>query len=53
MPDIRANAVEVAKIYQARCKIPGCGWSGELLGDYQAANADRQAHLQEHRDGKL
>ena len=46
---IRANAVEVAKIFQARCKIEGCDWAGELLGDYQAANFDRQVHLEEHR----
>jgi hypothetical protein len=46
---IRANAVEVAKIFQARCKLPGCDWSSELLGSYQEANGDRQAHLAEHR----
>ena len=46
---IRANAVEVFKIFQARCRIPGCGWTGELLGFYQEANQDRQAHLEEHR----
>ena len=46
---VRANAVEVAKIFQARCRIDGCGWSGELLGSYQEANSDRQAHLDEHR----
>ena len=48
---IRANSVEVAKIFQARCRVEGCGWTGELRGTYQDANAERQAHLQEHRDG--
>lgn len=47
--DIRANSVEVAKIFQARCRIEGCDWSGELAGSYQDANGDRQAHLEEHR----
>ena len=47
---IRANAVEVAKIFQARCKLPGCGWAGELRGSYQAANSERQDHLAEHRE---
>lgn len=49
MAEVRANAVEVAKIFQARCKVPGCDWAGELLGSYQEANHDRQAHLEEHR----
>ena len=49
MNEIRANSVEVAKIFQARCRIDGCGWAGELLGSYQEANAGRQAHLEEHR----
>jgi hypothetical protein len=48
---IRANSVEVAKIFQARCRVEGCGWAGKLPGSYQDANADRQAHLDEHRDG--
>lgn len=46
---IRANAVRVAKIFQARCQIAGCDWSGELTGSYQEANFDRQEHLDEHR----
>lgn len=45
----RANAVEVVKIWQAWCRIQGCGWSGELQDTYQRANSDRQAHLDEHR----
>ena len=47
---IPAKAVYVAKIFQARCAIPGCPWAGELLGFYQDANSDRQAHLDEHRN---
>lgn len=46
---IRANAVRVAKIFQARCEVTDCDWAGELLGSYQEANGDRQAHLDEHR----
>jgi hypothetical protein len=53
--EIRANAVEIVRLgtrrHQARCRIEGCGWAGELRGSYQEANGDRQAHLQEHRDG--
>jgi hypothetical protein len=49
MPDVPAKAVRVATIYQARCTL--CDWAGELLGSYQEANHDRQAHLQEHRRG--
>lgn len=50
---IPAKAVYVAKIFQARCTIPGCDFAGELLGDYQDANFDRQVHLKQHRDGEL
>jgi hypothetical protein len=46
---IPATAVYVAKTFQARCTIPGCDFTGELLGSYQEANFDRQAHLDEHR----
>ena len=44
MADIRANAVEVAKIgskRQARCRIEGCGWEGRTWDTYQEANAER------------
>jgi len=50
MTEIRANAVEVVKIYQARCRIEGCCWRGGLLGSYQEANGHRQAHLDWHRE---
>ena len=46
---VRAKDVTVAHVYQARCQRPGCSWSGELLGTYQEANGDRQAHLDAHR----
>jgi hypothetical protein len=46
---IRANAVKVAKLFQAQCQIDGCDWAGELLGSYQEANIDRQDHLDWHR----
>lgn len=46
---IRANAVEVAKIFQARCRLDGCDWAGELLGSYREANDDREGHLEDHR----
>jgi len=46
---IRANAVEVAKIFQARCRIEGCDWRGELLGSYREANDARFEHLDWHR----
>ena len=43
----RARDVEVVKWHQAWCRI--CGWSGELADSYQAADSDRQVHLDEHR----
>ena len=46
---IRANAVEVARIFQARCRVPGCPWTGGLRGTYQAANGERQVHLAWHQ----
>lgn len=50
MPEtVRANAVEVARVFQARCRLDGCDWAGKPAGAYQEANAERQAHLEEHR----
>lgn len=49
MPEIRANAVEVARLCQARCRVAGCGWTGELHATYQEANEERFAHLDWHR----
>lgn len=46
---IRANAVTVAKIFQARCRIDGCDWTGQLHAVYQEASTDRQDHLDWHR----
>jgi hypothetical protein len=46
---VRAKDVQVAHIYQARCRVDGCNWSGDLVGSYQEANSERQAHLDEHR----
>lgn len=49
MSAVRAKDVSVAHIFQARCQRPGCSWSSELVDSYQAANVDRQAHLDLHR----
>ncbi len=48
---IMAKDVQVAHIYQARCRL--CEWSGELLDSYSSANADREAHLADHRAGRV
>lgn len=51
MPEISAKWVVVVRgLLRAECLIPGCGWTGEPHGTYQEANAEREAHLQEHRD---
>lgn len=49
---VRANDVEVDIIRRARCRIDGCGWTGEDRPTYQAANDDRQKHLTWHRLGQ-
>jgi predicted RNA-binding Zn-ribbon protein involved in translation (DUF1610 family) len=46
--EIRAKDVEVVTIRQAVCHVPGCVWVGKQHRDYQAANADRQAHIAWH-----
>jgi hypothetical protein len=47
--DIRANAVEVAKFFQARCRLEGCFWCGLCQPTYADANQERLAHLDGHR----
>lgn len=49
---LRANSAEVETVRRARCRIPGCGWAGPDRPSYQAANEDRQAHLDWHRLAK-
>jgi len=46
---IRANAVAVEKQFVATCRIEGCGWTGSPCGYYVHARAERQAHLDWHR----
>lgn len=46
---IRANAVQVAKLFQAHCRIEGCDWLGDVTDSYQEANEARFEHLDEHR----
>ena len=45
-----ARDVQVNKLHQARCNLGP--WHGGLHPDYQGANAERQAHLEAHSDGK-
>jgi len=47
---IQANAVQVAKFFQAYCRIEGCGWLGDQTDSYREANDARQEHLDEHRN---
>jgi hypothetical protein len=49
---LRANDVEVETVRRARCKIPDCGWKGGEHQLYPGANADRQGHLDWHRNGE-
>lgn len=46
---MKRSDVYVARIYQARCRVPGCDWAGELLGEITEANGDRTAHIEWHR----
>jgi hypothetical protein len=46
---IRANAVQVAKFFQAYCRIEGCDYLGDQTDSYQEADAAREEHLNEHR----
>ena len=46
---VRANAVEVDKLFRAHCKLPGCGWTGQLRPSYREANDEREGHLYQHR----
>jgi len=48
-PPVTGKDVQVAKLWQARCRVHACGWDGELLDTFQAANQERQAHLETHR----
>jgi hypothetical protein len=41
----------VARVFQAQCRLAGCGWKGGTLGSYEAANGERQEHLAGHVDG--
>ena len=45
---IRANSVEVLKIFRASCRIDGCGWIGLDRRTYQEANDERAAHIRKH-----
>ena len=45
---IRAKDVAVARVFQAQCFLPGCGWKGSARNSYEAASTDRSAHLDEH-----
>lgn len=46
---VRANSVQVAKFFQAYCRIEDCDWLGDQTDSYQEANDARQEHLDEHR----
>ncbi len=45
---VRAKDVAVVKLFRASCLRDGCGWRGADHGTYQDANAERQAHLNQH-----
>jgi hypothetical protein len=49
MAEIRANAVSVDKLFRARCHLDDCLWTGSEHVTFQDANAERQAHLTQHR----
>lgn len=43
---IRANAVQVDKLFRARCHL--CDWIGNEHETFQDANSERHDHLNEH-----
>ena len=45
---VRGRDVQVDKLFRARCHRPGCGWAGGEHAAFQDANAERQAHLNQH-----
>jgi hypothetical protein len=45
---VRARDVQVDKLFRARCRRDGCGWTGGEHAAYQEANAEREAHLKQH-----
>jgi hypothetical protein len=45
---VRARDVQVDKLFRARCRRDGCGWTGGEHATYQEANAEREAHLKQH-----
>jgi hypothetical protein len=49
MGEIRGKDVTVTKFFQARCRLPGCGWKGGEHATHGAASAERQTHINGHR----
>jgi hypothetical protein len=47
--EIRANSVQVDKLFRARCHLHPCGWMGAEHQTFAGANAERQAHITHHR----
>jgi len=45
---VRARDVQVDKLFRARCRRDGCGWTGGEHATYQDANAERETHLKQH-----
>jgi hypothetical protein len=45
---VRGRDVQVDKLFRARCHRPGCGWTGTEHAAFQDADAERQAHLNQH-----
>lgn len=45
---VRGRNVQVDKLYRARCRRSGCGWTGGKHAIYQDGGAGRHTHLNQH-----
>ncbi len=48
---VRARDVQIIRLCQAICHREGCTWAGGVRNSWAEASADREHHLQQHREG--
>lgn len=44
----KGAVVVVARVFQAHCEVPGCGWRGAVKKSYEDAGRGRIMHLEHH-----
>lgn len=50
---VRAKDVQIIKLFQAVCHRTGCAWASGITTTWADASADRERHLQQHREGTV